>query len=173
MGIHATYVPFRPEQVQHYAEAPASDWPHWIGDVAADAELGEIGKAWDSLWWMLDPARRDGYQNGVQPSTVLGRAVMGAHVLNMTYAVEQEGYRPGDIYYHTRYLTVEEVAASADAFDALTERDLEAVFDPARMHEEGYYVDQPFETIVEEVARLRAFYRRAADRGRAVVVSVG
>ena len=170
MGVRASYIPLAPDQLERAKlDAVAAEL---LQEEVPYEEWGDIQKAWDSLWWLLDPARRDDYRDDVQPTTVLGRAIMGARVLNPEFSASCEDPRPGGVYGCTRYLTADEVASAAKALDALTEEELASAYDPDQMRGVGYYVDQPFGQVVFWLDRLRDFYRRAADEGKAVAVII-
>jgi hypothetical protein len=80
-----------------------------------------------------------------------------------------------------RALRSEEVRAVADAIEGLPPEELRQRFDPERMLEEGIYPDiwdrDPAEDdtlgyLIEHYADLRAFVRRAADRGDGMIVVI-
>jgi len=80
-----------------------------------------------------------------------------------------------------RALSSYEARAVADAIEELPPEELQERFDPERMLEEGIYPDiwdrDPAEDdnlgyLIEHYADLRAFVRRAADRGEGLIVTI-
>ena len=80
-----------------------------------------------------------------------------------------------------RALKSDDVRAVADAIERLPPDELRERFDPKRMLEEGIYPDiwdrDPAEDdtlgyLIEHYAELRAFVRRAADRGAGLIITI-
>jgi Domain of unknown function (DUF1877) len=80
-----------------------------------------------------------------------------------------------------RVLRSDEVRAVADAIERVPPDELRKRFDPERMLEEGIYPDiwdrdpaedDPLGYLLEHYAELRAFVRRAADRGDGLIVVI-
>ena len=140
----------------------------------ADLGYGDLDKAWDALYFVLDPARRatDTRYNGApEPTAPGGAAVWGWHPMPKVYGPLFE--------HHPRYNTAEETAQIAAALNATDfEAELSAHLDALA----AAYVYTPWlspptaqglDYLRSRFGAMRAFYAEAARHGQAVFVDLG
>ena len=128
-----------------------------------DLGFAELDKAWDALYFILDPARRT--SSGSEPSTPAGAAVKGWHSMPLFYGDHMD--------YVPRYNTSQEVAHIAADLDSL---DFEAAFNEhaAALHqEELVYGITDFDYLQFWFNIVRLLYNDAEAKGQVVVVDRG
>lgn len=133
----------------------------WLEAEHDDGSVLDLDKQWHALHAVMTGTAWDS-------APACGRAVLGGAEFG-----DDHGYGPA------RALSASEAAEVADELDALGAGGFAAALDPARLaaldvYPQGVGWGDPDERRCLEVAfeHLRAFYRRAADAGRAVVILI-
>ncbi|WP_431263517.1 YfbM family protein [Roseateles chitinivorans] len=132
------------------------------GEEGGGVDEIDIDKAWHGLHHLL------GLVTGDEEAPA-ARAILGG-----TEIGEDDGYGP------PRYFDPEEVREIAAALDEITEEQLSAVFDPARMTAEGIYPEsiwadegqEALDYLLGYYPEMVDFYRRAAERGDGVLLGI-
>jgi Domain of unknown function (DUF1877) len=137
---------------------PPSEPDEWEQD--GDADEIDVDKAWHGIHFLLT-----------------GTAWEGIFPLNF---IVSGGKEVGDVdvgYGPARALTSEDVRRLDAALEPLTSEELERRFDPKQMSKLQIYPeiwadedDDSLEYLIEYYTELRAFVRRAAERGDALLV---
>jgi Domain of unknown function (DUF1877) len=137
---------------------PPSEPDEWEQD--GDADEIDVDKAWHGIHFLLT-----------------GTAWEGTFPLNF---IVSGGKEVGDVdvgYGPARALTSEDVRRLDAALEPLTSEELERRFDPKQMSKLQIYPeiwadedDDSLEYLIEYYTELRAFVRRAAERGDALLV---
>ena len=131
---------------------------------ASDGEEFDLDRSWHGIHFLLTGTAYE----GEPPLDFIVRG--GTEITGV-----EVGMNP------PRALKSEEVRPIADALDRLPPDELRERFEPERMLEEGIYPDiwdrDPAEDdtlgyLIEHYTDLRAFVRRAADRGDGLIVSI-
>lgn len=164
MGMYAYLISVTPDHLREVIADPDADedglYPEPEAFAAGDAL--DLGKAWDGLHFLLTDGTRD-------EDSPLGQAVRGGEPI-AEYDEDKNLYGP------PRALQPSEVKAVADALAALPADVLRQRFgDGSRLTTEGVYPEDwadpdALPWLLTTFAQLVAFYRRAADRGNAVLV---
>ena len=167
MGTRLALLRLSPARLE---EVERDEAAYWRADQEAEYgdDLIDIDKAFDALHFLFDPARR---QEGryspkmeTPPTTLLGRAVLGSHRMYV-------GSRTWDDLI-PRYNAASEVAEMSPALDAV---DLAALYEEHRdgLAEADDLGPHAFDYVRPWFETLQTFYRAAADRGEAMVLSLG
>jgi hypothetical protein len=130
----------------------------------SDGEELDLDKSWQGIHFLLTGTAFE----GEPPLDFIVRG--GAEIADV-----EVGISPA------RVLSGDEVRAIADAIERVPPEELRKRFDPERMREEGIYPDiwdrDPADDdtlgyLIEHYTGLRAFVRRAADRGDGLIVTI-
>ena len=169
MGVYAIYT-----AVPQAGILDANDdfelWLEFGFDPPSQFLQCRIQRSWGVLWYLLDPEVRK-HENLIRASTILGKAVMGAHIFAEHFCKEFK-QEIDNAYYHPRYCTAEEVVRAAAAMKATSQAQLLEAYDAVEVNRNTYSF------CTEEQAwhwfkQLSSFYQRAAEKEYAVIVHIG
>lgn len=129
-------------------------------DTGTDPAVEDIDKTWDGIIFLLTG------QSLTQATHPLTRVLFSGQLVD---AAQDLGYGPA------HYLTPGEVAELAPQLTALSEAELRARFDPAKMTELGVYPtiwnegEEAFEYVVGGFYTVQQLFVEAARKGEAVI----
>lgn len=165
MSMIGCYMRIRPQTLNTLLEDPQSALD---GLLEADEEAGgagqfDIDKAWHGIHYLLNGEAWGG-------SGPLFGAVLGGTELEGT----EIGYGPA------RYLTPQQVAATAAALAAVTAEDLRSKYDPGAMDAAQVYPtiwtrdgEEALDYLLEHFVGLQAYFQEASAAGDAMVLYIG
>lgn len=173
MSMICRFVAVDPEKLEELrddAEA-ALDYVYEVGDEGDPERALDIDKAWHAIHWLLNQTAYEG--DG--PAAVV---IFGSETIGEQGGRGSDEEAPEQI---VRYITAEQVQEVASLLEDIGVEDLEERYDPdameqAEIYPSGIWEDErqeAFDYVAQFYEELVAFYAAAAERGDAVLSSIG
>lgn len=135
-------------------------------DITSNENFLDLDKAWEGVFFII--TRQSLADAVIEEAPLLG-ILMGPTEIDPD---QDMGYGPAT------YTTAEQTKDIYNAIKDLTKEELSANYDPSRMAEEGIYPDiwqddeNALEYLLDYFDELKNFYKKAVEKGEAVVMSL-
>ena len=175
MSMICRFVAVDADKLEELRDDPeaALDYVYEVGDEGDPERALDIDKAWHAIHWLLNQTAYEG--DGPAAVVIFGSETIGEQGGR---GVDSDGMAPDQI---VRYITAEQVQEVAALLEETSVEDLEERYDPDAMEQAEIYPSgiweeeraEAFDYVAQFYEELAAFYAAVAERGDAVLSSIG